>query len=174
MTDASNSEDVVLAREAKRILSSPALLKSLEIVEAAISQNVFHNKHLLYRDIPDISNILKALDENSKAKGEGDDEDDFGAAEEGERDDEAVTKADKASIEWLWSFKSSVTVGRNVSDMKFNPVNGDILAVSYGQYEFSLERKDGLVCLWSLKNPMWPQIVIPSASGATCLDWSNR
>ena len=174
MMDASNSEDVVLAREAKRILSSPALLKSLEIVEAAISQNVFHNKHLLYRDIPDISNILKALDENSKAKGEGDDEDDFGAAEEGERDDEAVTKADKASIEWLWSFKSSVTVGRNVSDMKFNPINGDILAVSYGQYEFSLERKDGLVCLWSLKNPMWPQIVIPSASGATCLDWSNR
>ena len=174
MMDASNSGDVVIAREAKRILSSPALLKSLEIVEAAISQNVFHNKHLLYRDIPDISNILKALDENSKAKGEGDDEDDFGAAEEGERDDEAVTKADKASIEWLWSFKSSVTVGRNVSDMKFNPVNGDILAVSYGQYEFSLERKDGLVCLWSLKNPMWPQIVIPSASGATCLDWSNR
>ncbi len=174
MTDASNSEDVVLAREAKRILSSPALLKSLEIVEAAISQNVFHNKHLLYRDIPDISNILKAFDEGSKAKGDGDDADDLNASEEGERDDEGVTKGDKASIEWLWSFKSSVTVGRNVSDMKFNPINGDILAVSYGQYEFSLERKDGLVCLWSLKNPMWPQIVIPSASGATCLDWSNR
>ena len=40
MMDASNSGDVVIAREAKRILSSPALLKSLEIVEAAISQNV--------------------------------------------------------------------------------------------------------------------------------------
>jgi len=174
MMDASNSDDVVLARQAKQILSSPSLLKSLEVVEAAISQNVFHNKHLLYRDIPDISNILKAFDASSKAKGEGDDTDDLGEAGEGEVDEESVAKAEKASMEWLWSFKSSVTVGRNVSDMKFNPINGDILAVSYGQYEFSLERKDGLVCLWSLKNPMWPQIVIPSASGATCLDWSNR
>ena len=111
MTDASNSEDVVLAREAKRILSSPALLKSLEIVEAAISQNVFHNKHLLYRDIPDISNILKAFDEGSKAKGDGDDADDLNASEEGERDDEGVTKGDVPSIEWLWSFKSSAPWG---------------------------------------------------------------
>lgn len=54
----------------------------------------------------------------------------------------AESNADKPSMEWLWSFKSSVTVGRNVSDMKFNPANGDILAVAYGQYEFSLERTD--------------------------------
>ena len=171
MMDLSITGDVVAAREAKKILSSASLLKSLEIVEAAISQNVFHNKHLLYRDVPDINKILEAFEQSGKPKEEKVvDDEDLSLNE----DEEAESNADKPSMEWLWSFKSSVTVGRNVSDMKFNPANGDILAVAYGQYEFSLERKDGLVCLWSLKNPMWPQIVIPSASGATSLDWSNR
>jgi dynein intermediate chain 4, axonemal len=161
--DASNSTDIVAAREAKTILSSNTLLKSLELCEAAISQNVFHEKHLLYRDVPDITKILEAFE--AKEANQEDEDSVLG-------DDEVVEE--KPSMVWLWSFKSSVTVGRNVSGMKFNPVNGDLLAVSYGQYEFSLERKDGLVCLWSLKNPMWPQLVISSSSGATSLDWSNK
>eukprot|EP00942_MAST-04A_sp_MAST-4A-sp1_P013745 g13745.t1 len=126
------------AREAKKILSS-ASLKSLEIVEAAISQNVFHNKHLLYRDVPDINKILEAFEQSGKPNEEEVvDNEDLSLKE----DEEAESNADKPSMEWLWSFKSSVTVGRNVSDMKFNPANGDILAVAYGQYEFSLERTD--------------------------------
>ena len=59
--DAREEADVVVVREAKQILSSASLLKSLELCEAAISQNVFHEKHLLYRDIPDIKNILEAF-----------------------------------------------------------------------------------------------------------------
>eukprot|EP00943_MAST-04B_sp_MAST-4B-sp1_P005870 g5870.t1 len=175
MMDLSVTGDVVAARKAKKILSSPSLLRSLEIVEAAISQNVFHNKHLLYRDIPDITKILEAFEQSNNAAKEVVEEEEEGVSSNNLDDEsELEPKGEKPSMEWLWSFKSSVTVGRNVSDMKFNPANGDLLAVAYGQYEFSLERKDGIVCLWSLKNPMWPQIVIPSASGATSLDWSNR
>ena len=165
--DAREEADVVVAREAKQILSSVSLLKSLELCEAAISQNVFHEKHLLYRDIPDIKNILDAFAAVPAASAEEEDV----LLGDGE---DAEAPLEKPSMTWLWSFKSSVTVGRNVSGLKFNPANGDLLATTYGQYEFSLERKDGLVCIWSLKNPMWPQLVIPSAAGATSLDWSNR
>ena len=73
-----------------------------------------------------------------------------------------------------WSFKCSITAGRAVSCVMFNPLNSDLIAVSYGQFDFSLERKDGLLCLWSLKNPMWPQRVYPAVSGVTSLDWSKK
>ena len=77
-------------------------------------------------------------------------------------------------LERLWSFKCDLTAGRAVSGALFNPLNSDLLAVSYGQYDFSLERKDGLLCLWSLKNPMWPQRIYQATSGVTSLDWSTQ
>jgi hypothetical protein len=59
-----------------------------------------------------------------------------------------IQKLPSKRMERLWSFKCDLTAGRAVSGALFNTANSDLLAVSYGQYDFSLERKDGLLCLW--------------------------
>ena len=46
----------------------------------------------------------------------------------------------------------SMTRGRNVSAMAWNKSDADLIAVGYGQFEYS-RQKGGLVCCWSLKNP---------------------
>lgn len=73
----------------------------------------------------------------------------------------------------LWDFQCDLTRGRNVSCMASNKLRKDILAVGYGQYEFS-HQKDGMVAFWSLKNPDYPDWVFRSPTGVTALAFSSQ
>ena len=44
---------VLLEKEAERVLASRQLLRSLLVAERAVQQNAYHHKHLDYRDLPD-------------------------------------------------------------------------------------------------------------------------
>jgi len=59
-------------------------------------------------------------------------------------------------VELLWSFTSDYVRGRTVAGMCWNPLNTDLLAVGYGKY-FHQDRKNGLVCCWTIKNPIQPE-----------------
>jgi hypothetical protein len=57
--------------------------------------------------------------------------------------------------------------------MAWNKLNNNLLAVGYGQFEYT-EQKAGLVCCWSLKNPEYPERVFRTEKGVTALDFSHR
>ncbi|XP_028413051.1 WD repeat-containing protein 78-like isoform X2 [Dendronephthya gigantea] len=76
------------------------------------------------------------------------------------------------NLDKLWTYSCSITKGRNVSCMAWNPQNPDILAVGYGEFEFS-NQKGGVACCWSLKNPEYPERVFDVESGVMTLGFSQ-
>ncbi|PSN50258.1 hypothetical protein C0J52_02396 [Blattella germanica] len=62
----------------------------------------------------------------------------------------------KYTANLLWSFKSDYVLGRTVTGMCWNTQNTDLIAIGYGKY-FYQERKNGLVCCWTIKNPTQPE-----------------
>ena len=56
------------------------------------------------------------------------------------------------NLDRLWAYVCPMTKGRNVSCIAWNKMNPDLLAIGYGQFDYS-KQKGGLVCCWSLKNP---------------------
>lgn len=86
--------------------------------------------------------------------------------------------AGKNKMRVLWKYGSELTAGKNVSCMCWNRKNPDILAAGYGEYGIPHpDRKySGLVCCWSLKNPLAPErtIQIESEAGVSALSFSNH
>jgi len=76
-------------------------------------------------------------------------------------------------MEHLWGFQSEESAGRNVSCLEWNPVKHDMLAVAYGEFDFSAQR-DGLILFWSLKNPSYPDKIISVPCGVTCIAFSRE
>lgn len=57
--------------------------------------------------------------------------------------------------------------------MSWNKEDKDLVAASYGEFDFSVEQNDGAVALWSLKNPTHPERVYSLPCGVTSIDWSS-
>jgi WD40 repeat protein len=76
-------------------------------------------------------------------------------------------------LERLWTYSCPLTIGKTVCSMAWNKLNNNLLAVGYGQFEYT-EQKAGLVCCWSLKNPEYPERVFRTEKGVTALDFSHR
>ncbi|KAJ1418082.1 WD40-repeat-containing domain protein [Ochromonadaceae sp. CCMP2298] len=75
---AEDTQKILRDAEIKGILSSPLLLKRLQMIERAIQQNANHRPQLDYRDLPDIeplsllsSERAKALQESSEGANKG-------------------------------------------------------------------------------------------------------
>ena len=54
--------------------------------------------------------------------------------------------------------------------VKWNPEFGDLFAVGYGSFDF-MKQGGGMLCLFSLKNPSWPEFSCSLPCGVMCLDW---
>jgi len=151
--DARKGPDIILAQEAEQILTSPAIINSLAVIERAIAQNIIHEKFLVYRNVPSISDILgpppgASNDKKSYSSSTSIASSPASSSANSQEEKEEKIALPAKRLERLWSFKCALTAGRAVSGALFDPLNSDLLAVSYGQYDFSLERKDGLLCLW--------------------------
>lgn len=133
--------------EKQRVLNSPNLQRSLRLVERVVEQTYFHEKHLRYRSLPKVVSMRENLSLPQD------------------------TDNTEPKLELQWSFKCALTKGRNVSSMAWNPVKSDLLAVSYGSFEFD-KRQDGLILFWSLKNPEYPERVVRMDSGVTSIAFS--
>ena len=66
-------KQVLLEKEAEKILASRQLLRNLHIAERAVQQNAYHHKHLDYRDLPEgvISPLLSSalIDHTEQSSG---------------------------------------------------------------------------------------------------------
>ena len=136
----------------------PALPSVLRIVERMVSQNIYQAKHLAYRHIAPARSLVGGGGPAAAAdvsEGEG--------------------AAAAATFSLLWTFKSlSLSDGRNVSCLEFNPQNPDLLVAGYGEFDFSNQRSDGLILFWSLKNPDQPDKAILTSCGVTSIAFSHH
>ncbi|CAM9549894.1 unnamed protein product, partial [Discosporangium mesarthrocarpum] len=63
---------------------------------------------------------------------------------------------------------------RTVTALCFHQLNGDVLAVGYGDFLFSPKHQGGAVLFWSVRNPEYPERVVRTHSSVTSLDFSER
>jgi WD40 repeat protein len=86
--------------------------------------------------------------------------------------DATAEAAQSMGLQLLWQWTCSLTKGRNVSCMAWNHERRDLIAVGYGSFECQ-KHQDGLVCIWSMRNPSYPLWHFELESGITSLDFSK-
>eukprot|EP00795_Rhopilema_esculentum_P006475 gene6476-11928_t len=69
----------------------------------------------------------------------------------------------------LWKFSYEKAKRMTVTSLCWSPKYQDLLAVGHGSYDF-LKQGAGMVCLYSLKNPTYPEYIYPTESGVMSLD----
>ena len=57
-----------------------------------------------------------------------------------------------------------------VTDLQWSYKYADLFAVTYGSYDFYKKTKQGFLCLYSLKNPSYPEYICNSSSDILCCD----
>ncbi|KAL0034596.1 hypothetical protein WJX79_009843 [Trebouxia sp. C0005] len=191
-----SSEDVVPV-PIDPIGKLPGLLDALKLMDAAVQQNMYHEKLLMYRNVrmsdqdkavtaePAAANDHGTEETSPTPEAEGNEgvgpgqQDEYGSNDMGEQAGMALTGRDpRLTLLWEWQcpLPPSLTLSTRVTCMAWNKVRvpgvrQDILAVGYGQFEFG-PPLSGLVALWSLKNPGYPLWSFPTPSGVTAVDFS--
>ncbi|XP_007908233.1 dynein axonemal intermediate chain 4 isoform X2 [Callorhinchus milii] len=157
-----DSESVIIVQvpvdvdyDTEELMNNEKLHQNLVIMERVIMENIFQTKLAAYRQLP-------VLTTEEEVVGRSEDMDQASG----------LIAVVVPSIEHLWSYSCNLTADRNVSSMVWNTQNPDLLAVGYGEFEYT-NQKGGLVCCWSLKNPMWPERIYTCENGVTALDFST-
>ncbi|XP_013163256.1 PREDICTED: dynein intermediate chain 2, ciliary [Papilio xuthus] len=70
----------------------------------------------------------------------------------------------------LWRFQFEPMRSHAVCDMQWNPHYQDLFAVAYGSLDFTKQQKEGCVCLYSIKNPAYPEYAVITESPIICID----
>ena len=166
-----------------------SLLPNLLIMERAIVQNNFEELQLGYRGL--VAEPLKdhlppksAVANFVSPKPRRAEFSTMREEEEKKREEEEKAAAGRQQVvhrpkmKVLWRYGNEITSGKNVSCMAWNKRNHDILATGYGEYGIPHPDKkySGLICCWSLKNPVAPERVIQleSEAGVSALSFSNQ
>lgn len=78
----------------------------------------------------------------------------------------------------MFSFKCDLLKDYSVTSADWNPVNKDLLAVTYELMEKDSDKNDregvnkGYLTFWTLKNPAFPEKIFSSDSRLTCCKFS--
>ncbi|XP_069601963.1 dynein axonemal intermediate chain 1 [Ranitomeya imitator] len=70
----------------------------------------------------------------------------------------------------LWRFQYEKAKRLAVTALCWNPKYKDLFAVGHGSYDF-MKQTRGLLLLYSLKNPSYPEYIFSTDSGIMCLDF---
>ncbi|XP_069669173.1 dynein intermediate chain 2, ciliary [Periplaneta americana] len=70
----------------------------------------------------------------------------------------------------LWKFVYEKTKKNNVTDLVWSPTYYDLFAVAFGSFDFMKPQSEGAMCLFTLKNPSFPEYVCTAESGVVCVD----
>lgn len=72
----------------------------------------------------------------------------------------------------LWKFQFAEVKRKSATSLCWNPVYPDLFAVGHGSFDFA-HSDTGMVCCYSLKNTSYPEYIIRTESGVTCLDFNR-
>ena len=113
-----NSEMIINKKKNLSIMSSTELLKSLNLMERAVQQNLYHDSHLRYRNYPSGEEALIVTADLKTSEEEVAVEDD----EEGVNEElaAAAKRKDGASMSKLFTFECELSKGRAATTMSWN------------------------------------------------------
>ncbi|XP_030367205.1 dynein intermediate chain 1, axonemal isoform X2 [Strigops habroptila] len=78
----------------------------------------------------------------------------------------------KGTLLPLWKFQYDKTKRFAVTAISWNPKYKDLFAVGYGSYDL-MKQRQGMLLLYTMKNPSFPEYIFSSESGVMCLDFHN-
>ena len=84
-----------------------------------------------------------------------------------------VSKKTDEKIYPLWRFAYEPFKSCNVTCVKWNPRYQDLFAVGLGSYQFGKKPSETGVCLFSIKNPSYPESIWPISENVLCLDFNR-
>ncbi|XP_064903116.1 dynein axonemal intermediate chain 1 [Columba livia] len=87
-------------------------------------------------------------------------------------DDSDEFRDQKGTLLPLWKFQYEKTRRLAVTAISWNPKYKDLFAVGYGSYNFMKQGK-GMLLLYTMKNPSFPEYIFRTESGIMCLDFHN-
>lgn len=170
----------------ENILLPDSLLNKFNIVERILTQNRYLDQQILYRNYPKVEFQKNVEEEKSQDKG-------FNArfaklqmkkeSEKKEEVKEDEVDRDSPHMVDLFKYTCSEVADRLVSCADWNSPNPDLLAVSYGEYNYLAERassgkpfsdKPGLLLFWTLKSPKFPERIIRAPSGIISCHFSQK
>ncbi|XP_049877274.1 dynein intermediate chain 2, ciliary [Pectinophora gossypiella] len=70
----------------------------------------------------------------------------------------------------LWKFQFDPMRVHAVCDAQWNPHYQDLFAVGFGSLDFTAQAKEGCLCLFSIKNPAYPEYAVFTDSPVISLD----
>jgi len=70
----------------------------------------------------------------------------------------------------LWKFAFERAKKLEITAICWNPAYNDLFAAGFGSYNFYEQNEPGVVCVFSLKNPSFPEYLCVSPCGVMCLD----
>eukprot|EP01022_Parablepharisma_sp_SALTPOND_P018419 TRINITY_DN3007_c0_g1_i1.p1 TRINITY_DN3007_c0_g1~~TRINITY_DN3007_c0_g1_i1.p1 ORF type:complete len:638 (-),score=81.80 TRINITY_DN3007_c0_g1_i1:594-2507(-) len=76
-----------------------------------------------------------------------------------------------ATVLPLWRIYYARTSKKQVTSLCWNPRYRDMFAVGYGSYEFQKNLTAGGICVYSLKNPNYPEYYFETPSDTMCLEF---
>jgi len=154
-----------------------SVISKFNIVERILTQNRYLDQQILYRNYPKVE-FQKAIEENK--------EEEQGMAsklakiqleqekeEENLEEEEEEIDPSKPHMLDLFKYTCTEVEDRNVSCADWNTLNPDLLAVSYGEFDYS-SKKEGLLLFWTLKSPKFPEKIIRAPSGILSCHFSKR
>lgn len=156
-------------------------------MEKAVAGNIYSKKMIAYRNVPDceLLELARIAEENqiipdvSKLNGLEDDEE-LDSGETSKHHKRVTLDAGSThdlinpnayTLQPLWAYRCELTRGRLVSFVAWNELNEDIIAIGYGPSKFG--NSQGLILVWSIKNPDWPERVIRCEMGVTAISFSK-
>lgn len=81
------------------------------------------------------------------------------------------SKGKEKNIYPLWRFLYPPNKKKNVTCICWNPYYTDMFAVSFGSYDFGKKKSAGSICLFSIKNTNYPEMVFQTEDGVMCIDF---
>ncbi|KAL3286367.1 hypothetical protein HHI36_000874 [Cryptolaemus montrouzieri] len=69
----------------------------------------------------------------------------------------------------LWKFTYDKVRKNTVTDIEWNPYYYDLFAVTFGYLDFVKPIKDGAICVYTLKNPSYPDYICMTHCAAMCI-----
>lgn len=78
-------------------------------------------------------------------------------------------RADEGTLLPLWKFGYEKSKRMAVTGCAWNPDYADMFAVGHGSYDFT-KQGGGVLLIYTLKNPSYPEFIYNTPSGVMCLD----
>lgn len=144
----------------RKLMANENLERMLKYIDRILNSQTFHKEYIAYRNYPEVEFIKKTPEDEilgfTKKKKE-----------------EKQQDVNKEALTYLFTFSSKEFEGYSVTSADWNPINQDLLAVTY-EYrgEGDKGNKKGLLMFWTLKNPAFPEKIFYSEARITACKFS--